>query len=581
MYRLCNTVRHQNGRIGKACYSTVSKARRALFPMPSKHPAFPNFVTQPKPGTASGLRPAPPPVYKHVHTVIAQAKSANSPVSRRNAPPVYRPDNTTAVQSKPATTAGPRSAAPPVYRPTQAHIAQPKLATTSGIRLAAPPVYRPIQAVIAQPKPATPSGSRPSAPPLYRPGDTAVAQQKPASRGPHASVPRLRSNVLQPKWMFIYEGKSASFDSVYWDDPMTPQPTVLPPVAVANKVSLTVMANAFGKVTMTEDQYIGLRGKPSAPANKMNHYNPFGRFNTNTTKTAYLVHGGGELAASEISSSYAESHHTIAEYEPALSFWGQPKWVKFTGDPTEYNVIAADPFGLTYGTGPTVHPSGIPPRVEKLRRPTGLSPKTKPFWDEETINAFAGSITKTTINSMPKRKTEPDQKIVMGISAEEMANAAGYGDAIDPEFPNDAKKHGWQWLHLLSYALGGDEKRGAQNSNNLVVGTTQANTQMIIIEDAINGCIMQNLVRSVWVSVTAKMASAMYRVAETIQYVIVFTLNNGMEMAPIDFHFSALTTMTPYVATNVYVRGVLRAKIDAAEKSNTTTTNPDVEMTYM
>jgi hypothetical protein len=51
-------------------------------------------------------------------------------------------------------------------------------------------------------------------------------------------------------------------------------------------------------------------------------------------------------------------------------------------------------------------------------------------------------------------------------------------------------------------------------------------------------------------------------------------------MPPIEFSFNALTTMTPYLATNVYVRGVLRTKIKNAEAAYQPLTDNDVEMYY-
>jgi hypothetical protein len=365
--------------------------------------------------------------------------------------------------------------------------------------------------------------------------------------------------------MFVYGGGFAKDDKYYWDDPAT-IPTAPPAIAIVNKLLLVLAATVpVYAAVMNEDQYITLRGKPSQPSNKMNHYNPFGRFNTDTTKTTYVTFEGSEIDASNISGSYG-SHHSVSGWEQEKSLFGFPKWVTFAGDATQYNAIAVDPFGITYGTGPMVDPSGIPPQVSQIGKPKTLPSNVKPFWDSEDINSNA-LIDKKRIMSMPERKTEPDQKKVMGISAEAMADAAGYGDAIDPQLPLDKKKHGWQWLHLLSYALGGDERRGAQDPNNLVVGTTQANTQMIIIEDAINGCVVSGLVQSAKVSVTATMASPYYRIADTIRYVVTFTLNNGKEMEPVEFSFSALTTMTPYLATNVYVRGVIRNKIKTAENS--------------
>jgi hypothetical protein len=471
------------------------------------------------------------------------------------APPIYRPfANGVTTQFKPASVRSPHGGMPPVYRPVPP--SAPLLRKpTSDLRLVA-------------------------GPPVYRPGNAAGLQRTSVRTAPNDPAVPLRSAVLQPKWMFIYEGGAAEKDKFYWDDPNTPQPTSLPAVATGFKLQLVNAGSVSSSMVMNEKQYITLRGKPTQSANKMDHYNPFGRFNTNTTKTAYLTFedGGVEIDIASISKNY-DSHHAIVDFERGRSLVGLPKWVKFANDATQYNAIAADPFGITYGIGPMINPSGIPSQLSQIRHPAGLPSNAKPFWDSDDINA-SSVIDKNRILGMPMRKTEPDQKKVMGINAQDMATAAGYGDAIDPQLLHDPKKHGWQWLHLLSYALGGDEKRGAQDSNNLVVGTTQANTQMIIIEDAINGCVMSNLVQSAEVSVTATMANPSYRIAEIIRFVVTFKLNNGIKMPPIEFSFNALTTMTPYLATNVYVRGVLRTKIKNAEAAHQPLTDNDVETYY-
>jgi hypothetical protein len=159
----------------------------------------------------------------------------------------------------------------------------------------------------------------------------------------------------------------------------------------------------------------------------------------------------------------------------------------------------------------------------------------------------------------------------MGASAADMAAAAGYDPAIDPEFAADAtptgkRKHGWQWLHMISYALGGPEGIGPQMPQNLIVGTTAANTAMIMIEDAINNAIMdKNIpVRMAHIVVKPLMVEPEYLIADTITYQVMFQLSDQRKLPPITLSFDALTTSTPYDATNNYIRTMLKQLLQQA-----------------
>jgi hypothetical protein len=132
--------------------------------------------------------------------------------------------------------------------------------------------------------------------------------------------------------------------------------------------------------------------------------------------------------------------------------------------------------------------------------------------------------------------------------------------------PSGKKKHGWQWLHLIAYALGGPEGIGPQQAANLVVGTTAANTAMIMIEDAINNAIVDPAIPVESARIVAKpvMADPEYLIAGTIVYQVVFTLTGGRKLPDLTLSFDALSTATPYEATNKYFRTLLKEALNQA-----------------
>ncbi|RFM36041.1 hypothetical protein [Chitinophaga silvisoli] len=371
--------------------------------------------------------------------------------------------------------------------------------------------------------------------------------------------------IIQGKWRFIPDTKrlDRNNDKYYWDTRYhTPEPVLAP--GIARRLRLEKLdARAGSDHDMIEEQYTLYTGSSSSGSSRSNKYNPFGRFNDNITMSAYIPRDGATMDFSK-----------IVDEDSSIISWGgdtgtsAPAYVVTKeSDPQKLNLIAADPYGLTYGDGPLLHINAFP-TAQKIRVPNGLPPKLK-FNPDELMHASveANRIDNSVISGFKGGRQDEDGQIkIMGVSAAEMARAAGYDNAVDPEFEHDksptgTKKHGWEWLHLISYALGGPTQLGPQTAENLVVGTTAANTTMIMFEDAINSLITEKVIKAAMINVLAIMADEQYRVAGQIVYSIRILLNDDREVPLDPIHFSALTKSTPFVVTNKYIRAMLRAKL--------------------
>lgn len=412
---------------------------------------------------------------------------------------------------------------------------------------------------------------------LSGPGSTSTAPQPQAQAAPVAVGAKRKRTTRAGKadppkkqrrgdtWVFLAAvNEPRSRDAVYWDREKLPMPAVIPGIArhLRLRVSSTKLPED-GRIEMTEQQYIAyVNGGASSSGSRTNTYNPFGRFNPNLTRSAYLTWDGEQLSTRTV----PDGHGKITEKGGNLGTTHMPAWVEVDHTATRLSAIAIDPLGVTYGDGPPLPQSGLPATSQQVRRPRPIPDRARLSGLESQSSVRASSIDTSTLGGYRgMRGGEQSQISIMGVSAGEMAKAAGYDEAIDPEFANDTThggklKHGWQWLHMISYALGGPTATGPQVATNLVVGTTAANTAMIMVEDAIKALITDRIVASAKVHVKALMANEEYRIAGTLVYSVMFRLQNGQRL-PLEFNFSALTTATPYVATNMYLRQAVKELI--------------------
>lgn len=413
-------------------------------------------------------------------------------------------------------------------------------------------------------------------------GNRAVAQRLASSASPSTqSAP-----VIQRTWQYVYDFDrlDAQNDTYYWDPGPTGQaePTLAPGAARRFRLVRGHLGDPLnGRQVMGEAQYLFTRAGGTTGRGKGSTYNPFGRFSTQLTQTAYVPRGTppdqlGNLGVTQnpgLGRLVAE-HATIAgvDWDEPVFLDGHvyPRRVQ-VGVGTWLDMVAMDPLGVTYGDGPPLATTSSAQRGGQARDVPQLKAVAAELARHGATRAVVAEIDAGTIQAFSgSRSSEDSQQTVMGVSAGDMAAAAGYDGAIDPEFAADQttlgkRKHGWEWLHLISYALGGPEAIGPQHAANLIVGTTAANTAMIMIEDAINNAIIDPAipVKAAKLVVKPIMAEPAYLIAETITYQVSFLLTNGRVLPELTLGFSALSTATPYEATNKYFRTLLKALLDA------------------
>lgn len=389
--------------------------------------------------------------------------------------------------------------------------------------------------------------------------------------------------VIQRTWQFgmNFARMDATEDVYWWDGVGGPEPSLAPGPARRYKLAKVPGDPGGNFLKMGETQYLTARGGGTSGKGKGSNYNPFGRFNTQLTKAAYIPKGTDPTQYANLGTTLnpnmatnVDEHIQIASFDtddPVFSFDGYPypSWVK-DGAGTVLNMVALDPIGATYGDGPSIGAIGRAKGGATGKDVPALKELAAQMAKHGSTGAVSAIIDTSVIMAFSGKRGEEDGQIkIMGASAGDMAAAAGYDGAIDPEFAADTTrsgkaKHGYEWLHLISYALGGPKETGPQDPGNLVVGTSAANTAMIMVEDAINNLLTSptSPVAAVKLVVKPIMENPDYLIAQTIVYQVTFMLRDGRTLPDITLSFDALTTGTPYEATNKYFRAMLKQQLD-------------------
>jgi hypothetical protein len=381
---------------------------------------------------------------------------------------------------------------------------------------------------------------------------------------------RATSRTLARQWMFLPEilRNDRARDRYYWDPSGGPEPAF--PPGIVRRFNLTKVDDPSTlsprDVRFTEAQYLTYAGNTGKAKTV---YNPFGRFSEDVSATAFMP-APGVAFPQELG---AQGEHEEINYDVAPTEYiaeGIPAAVVTKTGKRLNAMSVVSPFGVMYGDGPGLAPSAQPERARKTQLRGGVPPAIKVALDLLGRSVEAQHIDAGVIAGYRgSRKEDLGQIEVMGVSAAKVAAAAGYDQAIDPQFAADTsaagqKKHGWEWLHLVAYELGGPSATGPQSAPNLVVGTKAANTSMIMVEDAIVDAISSKYAKSADVQVLAVLADEEYRVAESIHYVVEFELPDGRRIAMPTIVFSALAVSTPFVAANRYFRELLRQHLATA-----------------
>ncbi len=218
-------------------------------------------------------------------------------------------------------------------------------------------------------------------------------------------------------------------------------------------------------------------------------------------------------------------------------------------------LVEVTPYGAVYATE---RPSNAraaataiaqEPAALKLRTPQ--SSDVKIAWgrniDKQTVEAWAGS------------KREIDQGQVMGASAGEVAQNAGFD-------PNEGL--GWEWLHLIAHSMGGIDVHGPQVADNLVAGTSECNTQMIVVEEFLKDYVVRNKGRATLV-VFADMYDPVRHIGNRITYDFYVSNERGEPVEVYHWIFDPLSRTNPIIAQNRTLRTAGRAALQGGGQAAT------------
>lgn len=211
----------------------------------------------------------------------------------------------------------------------------------------------------------------------------------------------------------------------------------------------------------------------------------FGRYEPrqNTDKySAIMFSPTGSITPNTMNDIAMEWEANVTQFRPA-HVWAPsggttPQWIQTPGGT---QLTYASKYGKVrfYTNRPGARNTSSSVTVVALKA------QGRPLPPNTNQKVAVGTLSLAKLNNWAGRKRKPDQKTVMGgVSARQEALHAGY-DADEGR--------GWQWLHLIAHSMGGDDRYGPQSADNLVAGTEEANTEMIVVEETIKNLLVENL----------------------------------------------------------------------------------------
>jgi hypothetical protein len=361
-------------------------------------------------------------------------------------------------------------------------------------------------------------------------------------------------------------------DQYYWkpSNRNDRKPTTKPALALRFNLLENLSPGGCGFAEYNTAHYSQLRkGEQSARFSNSSD-NPFGRFNDRLSKYAYIplpvpyddivtnqtkIDSSGPLPRLPITGLIGkEVRKRLGQPDVDL-----PAVVEVEGG-EKFHLVSIDAFGATYGseleTKPLKQRTQGPPKPRYATKPTTTKlaqlRKQPPSGGAQTA-----TVDKARIGAFQGTRAEDiaQSAVMFGLTAGQVARAAGL-TADDQDYRDDhsqgdvtsASKHGFQWLHLIAYHFGGTTV-GPQHSENLVVGSTAANTWMIMIENAVADLVASGHVATADIKVTPAWHDKRLRVAKTIKYEV--TLNRiGQPPVQHTEYFDALTSITPHTVTH-------------------------------
>jgi hypothetical protein len=135
---------------------------------------------------------------------------------------------------------------------------------------------------------------------------------------------------------------------------------------------------------------------------------------------------------------------------------------------------------------------------------------------------------------------------VMGASAADAARNAGY-------VVNDGTE--WEWLHMIAHSMGGIGGTTPQDARNLVAGTRECNSEMIIAEEMLKTIVVKTGGKgSARLEVGVEMLDPVRHIASKINYTFVLLNSEGKASIVEHFGFNPLDKTQPQQFKNRAVR---------------------------
>ncbi len=259
------------------------------------------------------------------------------------------------------------------------------------------------------------------------------------------------------------------------------------------------------------------------------NFNPQGRFATSSVSTFVPnphLEADQQKAVLQQLKEKDKTFSTTTDYSQTRTPEGYPTHVQVeTGETLQF--VSANDFGAVYAQNPSpntraTHTSKAGDELTPSDSDTKIGQNFA--MNSDLLKAFSG-----------KERSKTQKAVMGGISAADAAEKGG--------FVRDEGK-GWEWLHMIAHSMGGLETVGPQVQENLVAGTHECNTQMIVVEELIKSLVLKNKGKAkLWVGVS--MLDAKNHIGHTINYDFELYNEAGQPVAMYHWSFDALSRRQP------------------------------------
>jgi hypothetical protein len=386
---------------------------------------------------------------------------------------------------------------------------------------------------------------------------------------------------VQCVWRIIANGPKSV---VFWRDegegpnPTTPKPSAWAAFAEQKPPSDDAYYLAENKSQRGKEPALTLaqwsaQQFGSATRGPSDSYNPFGRFTTGSISSFVPSPEMPQDRYKTVCEELTKSDKSFQPYSPDITRQFQEEVKKKEPNAAFHNelsyprVIATDKgkllrfvsattFGATYS-------DKVPGRSSALHDPNKVIKAPLKWADEvKDISEFrqvsSSLVDPDTLKAWHGKERSKQQHEVMGASARQAAENAGF----DPD-----EGEGWEWLHLIAHSMGGIDLLGPQVPGNLVAGTSECNTQMIVVEEFLKD-IVNRTGGKAKLHVFVAMFDAARHVGKSIHYDFNISDKLGNPISVYHWVFDCLTRTNPLVSENRELRYVGRGAFGLGGKSD-------------